>query len=277
MDERRTNVVDADLSQYFDRNPHEQLMRCVARRITDGKMLRLVKAWLKVPVEERDENGKRRTTGGRRATCGTPQGGVISPMMANIYMHRFIKAFRKHELGAKYGAKLVVYADDFVVLCRGNARQVLDIIRQWMTRIGLLLNETKTSVRDARREHFDFLGYTFGPLHSPRTGGCYNGACPSKKALARLKGTVRARLRPGNHAPVTEVVAALNRILRGWANYFSYGSLTRTRHAVDAYVEDRVRAFLRRRHKVAGRGYRQFPKEAIFGELGVVSLEKLPR
>lgn len=277
MDEWRTNVVDADLSQYFDRIPHAELMRCVARRISDRKMLHLLKAWLKVPVEERAENGNSRRTGGRRATSGTPQGGVVSPLLANVYMHRFIRAFRKHDLGTKYGAELVTYADDFVVLCRGNAQHVLDVIRRWMTRIGLVLNDTKTSVRDARREHFDFLGYTFGPLHSPRTGGRYNGACPSNKALTRIKEAVRARLRPGNHAPVDEVVAALNRVLRGWANYFCYGSLAKARHDVDRYVEERTRAFLRRRHKVAGRGYRQFPKEVIFGELGVVSLEQLPR
>jgi RNA-directed DNA polymerase len=168
MDQRRTNVIDADLSQYFDRIPHAELMQCVARRVSDGKMLSLMKAWLKVPVEERDKKGSRRRTGGKKTTRGTPQGGVVSPLLANIYMHRFIKAFRKYDLDAKYGAELVNYADDFVVLCRGNAQQVLAIIRGWMTRIGLVVNETKTSVRDARREHFDFLGYTFGPMHSPR-------------------------------------------------------------------------------------------------------------
>jgi RNA-directed DNA polymerase len=270
-------VIDADLSQYFDRIPHAELMQCVARRVSDGKMLSLMKAWLKVPVEERDKKGSRRRTGGKKTTRGTPQGGVVSPLLANIYMHRFIKAFRKYDLDAKYGAELVNYADDFVVLCRGNAQQVLAIIRGWMTRIGLVVNETKTSVRDARREHFDFLGYTFGPMHSPRTGGCYNGAQPSKKSLTRIKEAVRARLRSGNQAPVGEVVAALNRVLRGWANYFSYGTLSKARHDLDCYVEERVRAFLRRRHKVASRGYRQFPKARIFGELGVLSMNQLPR
>lgn len=275
MDERRTNVVDADLTQYFDQIPHMALMRCVARRVSDGKMLRLIKAWLKAPVEERDAQGKRRTTGGKTATRGTPQGGVASPLLANIYMHRFIKAFRMHDLATKYRAELVTYADDFVVLCGGDARQVLGIIRQWMAKIGLTLNEAKTSVRDAKREHFDFLGYTFGPLHSPRTGGRYNGARPSGKAVRRLREAISARLRPGNHDVVTDVVKALNRVLRGWANYFCYGSLTKARHAIDRYVEERVRAFLRRRHKVAGRGYRQFPKADIFGKLGVLSMENL--
>jgi RNA-directed DNA polymerase len=277
LDARQTEVVDADLTQYFDQIPHAALMRCVARRVSDGKVLRLVKAWLKAPIEERDARGGRRRTGGKKATRGTPQGGVASPLLANVYMHRFIKAFRAHGLDVKHRAELVVYADDFVILCSHGAQKVLEVVRRWMAQIGLALNEAKTGVRDARREHFDFLGYTFGPLYSPRTGGRYNGARPSKKALCRVKGAVRARLRPGNLAPVGEVVAALNRTLRGWASYFGYGAVSQVRHDLDAYVEDRVRAFLRRRHKVASRGRRQFPREKIFGELGVLSMRQRPR
>jgi RNA-directed DNA polymerase len=175
------------------------------------------------------------------------------------------------------GGVKVPSATRLVILCGHGAQQVLEVVRRWMAQIGLALNETKTGVWDARREHFDFLGYTFGPLYSPRTGGRYNGARPSKKALFRVKGAVRARLRPGNLAPVGEVVAALNRTLRGWANYFGYGSVSQVRHDLDAYVEERVRAFLRRRHKVASRGRRQFPREKIFGELGVLSMRQLPR
>ena len=220
IDEGRTEVVDADLSQYFDTIPHAELMKCLACRISDGKMLHLIKMWLKVPVEERDERGNRRMSGGKKANRGTPQGGVISPLLSNIYMHRYIKAFRKHGLDEKYGAVLVNYADDFVVLCRSNARQVLEVTRRWMKSIGLSLNEEKTCVRNAGREPFDFLGYTFGPMYSPRTGGRYNGAAPSKKAIKRIKESIRERLRPGNQAPWMEVVAALNRTIRGWANYF---------------------------------------------------------
>lgn len=277
MDKRLYAVIDADLTQYFDRIPHAALMSCVARRVSDSKVLKLVKAWLKAPVEIRDERGRVQRTGGKATTCGTPQGGVASPLLANIYMHRFIKAFRRYGLDTKYQAELVVYADDFVVLCGVDAQPVLDIIRRWMAQIGLTLNEAKTSIRDARCEYFDFLGYTFGPLYSPRTGGRYNGARPSKKALTRIKESVRAQLRPGNHAPIEEVVSTLNRILRGWANYFSYGSVSKARHDLDRYVEERVRGFLRRRHKVAGRGYRQFPPEKIFGELGILLTDKLSR
>ncbi len=115
------------VSQYFDTIPHASLMKSLSRRISDGKVLHLIKGWLKVPVQERDERGKRRMLGGKNKTQGTPQGGVVSPLLANIYMHRYIKAFRKHGLGEKYGAVLVSYADDFVVLCRRDAGQVLEV------------------------------------------------------------------------------------------------------------------------------------------------------
>jgi RNA-directed DNA polymerase len=275
--EGRTEVVDADLSKYFDTIPHAELMKCLIRRISDGKMLHLIKMWLKVPVEERDERGNRRMSGGKKANRGTPQGGVISPLLANIYMHRFIKAFRKYGLDEKHGATLVTYADDFVVLCRRGSRQALETIRQWMTRIGLELNEAKTCLRDGRRESFDFLGYTFGPMYSPRTGGRYLGAAPSKKALQRLKEKIRRQLRPSNMAPVELVVSHLNRIVRGWASYFNYGTVVKGRTLVDRYVYERVRHFLRRRHKVSSRGTSQFPEAWVFGQLGVVSARKLPR
>jgi RNA-directed DNA polymerase len=277
MDEGRTEVVDADLSKYFDTIPHPELMKCLARRISDGKMLHLIKMWLKVPVEEMDERGNRRMSGGKKATRGTPQGGVASPILANIYMHRYIKAFRKNGLDQKYGAVLVNYADDFVVLCRHGAKEVLATTRRWLVSIGLTLNEDKTTLRNARCESFDFLGYTFGPMYSPRTGGRYNGARPSKKAIASIKEAIRKRLRNGNQAPWPEVVSSLNRTVRGWAGYFSYGSLAKARHDVQRHLYQTVRRFLRRRHKVAGSGYRQFPETEVFGKLGVLSIEHLPR
>jgi len=187
-------------------------------------------------------------------------------------MHRYIKAFRKYELDRRYGAVLVTYADDFVVLCRHGAAEVLEITRRWMASIGLTLNETKTRVCDARCEPFTFLGYTFGPMHSPRTGGRYIGARPSNKAIAHIKERIRHHLRPGNQAPWHEVVVPLNRTVRGWATYFTYGTVTKARGGVQRYLYQTVRRFLRRRHKVKGGGYRQFPDTRVFGELGVFSL-----
>jgi RNA-directed DNA polymerase len=142
-----------------------------------------------------------------------------------------------------------------------------------MTSIGLALNETKTRVCNARCESFDFLGYTFGPMHSPRNGARYIGARPSKRAVASIRAKIRGRLRPGNQAPWAEVVRALNRTMRGWAAYFSFGSVWKARLAVARHVYRSVRHFLRRRHKVAGPGYRQFPAQRVFGELGVFSFD----
>ncbi len=269
------DVVDADLTKYFDTIPHHELMQSVARRFSDRAMLKLIKAWLKTPVEETDERGNRRLTGGKGSKRGTPQGGVISPLLANIYLNRFLKVFRLAGKGREYAARLVAYADDFVILSRGHAEEALGWCRRILTAIGLTLNETKTCIRDARQEHFDFLGYTLGPAHFPKDGHWYLAAKPSKKSITRVKRNIREWLHRGNHAPWPEVQRVLNRKLRGWAGYFSYGGRAAADRTVDAYVDDRVRHFLRRRHKVPTRGTRRFSTKTIFGALGVVSLRAL--
>jgi RNA-directed DNA polymerase len=268
-----TDVVDADLSKYFDTIPHSELMQCVARRIVDRQMLHLIKMWLKVPVEERDENGKRRLTGGRDNDRGTPQGGVISPALANLYMNRMLKGWRQTRRGEQYQARIVNYADDFVILSRGKAKEALEWTRGVLERLELTLNEKKTSVRDACRERFDFPGYTFGPHYSMRTGREYIGYSPSKKSVARVKEKVGGLLVPGNVKPWTEVCERLNQKLQGWRTYFGCGSTEKAYRAVDQYVYDTVRHFLRRRHKVSSQGTRQFPEERVFGSLGVVRLQ----
>jgi RNA-directed DNA polymerase len=270
-----TDVVDADLSKYFDTIPHAQLMQCVARRIIDRQVLRLIKLWLKAPVEERDGNGTRRMTGGKGSTCGTPQGGVISPLLANLYMNRFLKHWRATGKGETLQAQIVSYADDFVILSRGHAAEALAWTRHVMTRLGLTLNEAKTSVRDARRERFDFLGYSFGPHHYRKDGHWYLGASPSGKSVQRLKDKVGAILVPGNKGAWPEVCGQLNRVLRGWSNYFGYGTRLQSYRAIDAHVYDRVRNFLVKRHKVRGRGTRHFPSEYVFGNRGVLCLKRV--
>ena len=269
-----TEVIDADVSKYFDMVPHSDLMKSLARRISDRRMLRLLKMWLKAPVAERTEGGGWRFSGGKRATRGTPQGGVVSPLLANVYMNRFLKVFRLRGLDRRYGARLVTYADDFVVLCRYGAAEVLAQSRRWFAQMGLTLNEQKTRVCDGRRESFDFLGYTFGPMRYRKDGHWYLGAAPAKKAVKRVKGRIRQILRPGNQGPWGEVKEELNRVVRGWANYFSYGTRAKAYRAVDRYVSERVRHFLGRRHKVPARGTRRYPAERIFGELGVFQLRR---
>ncbi len=269
-----TEVIDADVSSYFDTIPHSDLVKSLARRISDRKMLRLLKMWLKAPVAERAEGGGWRLSGGKRATRGTPQGGVISPLLALVYMNRYLKVFRLRGLDRRYGARLVNYADDFVVLCRSGAAEVLAQSRRWFTQMGLTLSEQKTRVCDGRREAFTFLGYTFGPMRYRKDGHWYLGAAPAKKAVKRVKGRIRQILRPRNQAPWDEVKEELNRVIRGWANYFSYGTRLMAYRAVDHYVWERVRHFLRRRHKVPSRGTKRYSADVVFGELGVFQLRR---
>jgi RNA-directed DNA polymerase len=249
-------------------------MQALARRISDRKMLRLLKRWLKTPVAEQTRRGGWRYTGGKRATRGIPQGGVISPLLANLYMNRYLRAFRQAGFERRYGARLVNDADDFVVLCRRGAAEVLARTRQWFQQMGLTLNERKTRLCDGRREAFTFLGYTFGPLYYRKDGHWYLGAAPAKTAVHRIKRRIRAILGPANHEPWDDVVVDLNAALRGWAAYFSYGTRLMAYRAVDHCVVDRVRHFLRRRHQVPTRGTRCFSSEVIFGELGVFYLRR---
>jgi len=254
---RYTDVVDADLSRYFDSIPHDELLKSVARRIVDRHVLRLIKLWLKAPIEERDDgNGTRRIGGGKSNTCGTPQGGVASPLLANIYMNRFLKYWRLTGCGEAFRAHVIAYAV--------------------MTRLGLTLNDAKTSLRNARQERFDFLGYSFGPHRYKANGLWYLSASPSKKSLQRLKTKVGNLLVPGNNDPWPEVCDTLNRSLLGWSNYFCHGTRRSAFRGIDRYVYERVRDFLARRHKVAGRGTHRFSCEVVYGERGLLRLERMP-
>jgi RNA-directed DNA polymerase len=269
-----TDVVDADLSKYFDTIPHADLLRSVARRVVDRNVLRLIKLWLQVPVEEWDGDGKRRMSGGKSNTRGTPQGGVASPLLSVIYMNRFLKHWRLTGRGEAFHAHVISYADDFVILSRGHAEEAMTWTRAVMTKLGLTLNEAKTSVKNARRKGFDFLGYTLGPRHFPNGGRWYLGASPSKKSVHRVKEKVSDLLVPGNKGPWEEVRSRLNRTLRGWSAYFSYGALASAYEGVDQHVYDRARHFLRQRHKVQGRGTDQFSREQVYGQLGILCLRR---
>ena len=270
-----TDVVDADLSKYFDTIPHSELLQCVARRIVDKHMLHLIKMWLKAPVEEKDETGKKRLTGGKDNDRGTPQGGVVSPLLANLYMNRMLKGWRKTKRGEQYQARVVNYADDFVILSRSKAAEAVEWTREVTTKLGLTLNETKTCIRQAREESFNFLGYTFGPQRYRKDGHWYLGASPAKKAVARIKEKVGDLLAPSNVGTWPEVRDRLNRMLRGWSAYYSYGTRMPAYRAIDNYVYQSVRNFLRRRHKVQSRGTSRFSDEVVFGELGVLRLRRV--
>jgi RNA-directed DNA polymerase len=191
-------------------------------------------------------------------------------------MNRFLKHWRLSGRDEAFRAHVVSYADDFVILSRGRAAEALAWTKAVMTRLGLTLNEAKTSLKNARAERFDFLGYSFGPHYYKANGRRYLGASPSKKSVQRLKTNVGKMLQPGNIAPWSDVRDTLNSLLSGWSNYFCYGTRRSVYRGIDHYVYERVRDFLARRHKIPGRGTRRFSYEIVYGERGVLRLECLP-
>src|SRR5438552_8447730 len=215
-------IVDADLSGYFDSIPHSHLLKSVARRIVDGAMLHLIKMWLEAPVEETDEKGnKHRSTRNRDDGRGTPQGAPLSPLLSNIYMRRFVLGWRKLGHEKRLQARIVNYADDFVICCRGKAAEARATMQGMMVRLRLTVNETKTRVCKLPEEKFDFLGYTFGRCYSPKTGRAYLGTVPSKKRVMRICQAIRAETRRSQtQRKPQEVTGQLNQMINGWANYF---------------------------------------------------------
>ena len=267
-------AVDADLAKFFDTIPHEPLLRSVARRVSDGAVLHLIKMWLKAPIEEEIETGKltRRSSGNR----GTPQGGVASPLLANIYMRRFLKAWEIRGNERKLRSRIVNYADDLVILCRGDAQKVVAEAREIFTRLGLRLNEQKTRTCDVRHAPFDFLGYSFGVQHSFGGGRKYLAAYPSQKSVRRIRNKLRRMI--GSHLnwqSEDKVVRDVNRVLRGWINYFDYGTLWKTYSKLDRFLQTRMRSWLVRKHKVGSRGECRFPAEHLHGCLGLIDLARV--
>ena len=245
----------------------------MARRIVDRNVLRLIKLWLRAPVEERDGDGKRRMSGGRSSTRGTPQGGVVSPLLSVIYMNWFLKHWRLSGRGEAFRAHVISYADDFVILSRGCAEEALTWTRVVMTKLGLSLNEEKTSVKNADANPSTSLATRLGhAICRTVVGGIWEPARP--KSVQRIKTKVSALLTPGNKGAWPEVRKRLNRLLGGWSAYFSYGALASTYEAVDRHVYDRTRNFLCRRHKVQGRGTNRFSREHVYGELEALCLRR---
>lgn len=265
-----TQVVDADLSKFFDTITHEDLMRSLTLRIVDKEVLKLLKSWLKTQVQTKTPQGPM-LTGGKKSKQGVPQGGSISPLLANRYMNRFLKYWEQSMAGQRFRAKVVNYADDFVILSKGRAHEALQWTEQVMQKLKLKINQDKTSVRNARVEQFDFLGYSLGLHHLKTNGKPYLGASASAKSLKRLKAKVSDILRPRNGS-WPETRDKLNRTLKGWQAYFHYGSKRKSYRAVNAHVRQTVRGFLQRRHKVPSRGTHQFTHAMIFNELGVHEL-----
>jgi group II intron reverse transcriptase/maturase len=274
-----TEVVDADLSGYFDSIPHAELMKSVSRRISDRHVLRLIKTWLEAPVEEIDKRGRRhRTTRNKDERRGCPQGAPISPLFSNLYMRRFIRGWKTLGHQERLRAKIVNYADDLVICCRGTAGEAMHAMRSMMRRLKLTVNETKTSLRRVPDESFDFLGYTIGRCHSPQTGRAYIGTRPSKKKIVRLCREISEETgRRWTFKDVEDLVAQLNRKLTGWSNYFCLGPVSKAYAAVDHHVCQRLRQWLCTKHKVPGSGTARFPDQYLHEELGLVQLSARTR
>jgi len=270
------NVIDADLSKYFDSIPHAKLLAVVAERISDGAVLALIKQWLKAPVVEEGEDGKRRGGGGGKANRqGTPQGGVISPLLSNLYLHLLDRIWERHELETRYRTRLVRYADDVVMLCAGDVSAPKAVLRQVLERLDLRLNEAKTRVIDAREESFDFLGFSFRLRCSRKSGKRYPHVEPSRRSVQRIKDRTKALTnRRRMPVPMIQVIAELNRTLRGWSNYFHHRNCTAVMSKAKMHVEERVRTHLRRRHKLVSRAqaYKCFPGHVIYGQYGLFKL-----
>ena len=263
----KTDVIDADISKYFDTIPHDRLMQLVAKRIVDKQILKFIKMWLKAPIVEEREDGREEYKGNDK---GTPQGGVVSPLLANIYLNFLDTLWTVKKVQERLGARLVRYADDCVILCRGNTDRILKGIKMVFGDLNLTLNEEKTRVVNARQEMFHFLGFSIGMKRGRKTGRMYSHIEPSQKALKHVRAEIKQLTTERYSATPTEVVIRrVNEVARGWVGYFRYGNCTKAMSSLRYYLGYRMRIYLRRKHHYQSLGYKAYPDRYYYDSLGL--------
>ena len=268
-----SEVIDADLSKYFDTIPHNNLMATVAERISDGAVLHLIQMWLKAPVMEVDRKGTKRNVGGGKGNRkGTPQGGVISPLLANLYLHLLDRIWERRQLQQRLGARIVRYADDLIILCRRGSEKPMEVLRLILERLRLTLNEAKTKIVNTVEGKFDFLGFSIWMSKSKRTGNHYAHAQPSKKSLQEIKDRVTALTkRVRTMVALEQVVGEVNTAVRGWVGYFHFKNCSKVLEHVRGHVEQRLRTHLCKRHKIRDRkaGFARFGNRVLYEKYGL--------
>ncbi|HAL85917.1 MAG TPA: group II intron reverse transcriptase/maturase [Deferribacteraceae bacterium] len=262
-------VVDADLKSYFDTIPHDKLLLSVRSKIIDRSIVKLIEMWLKAGVMEDNKV--------RKELTGTPQGGVISPLLANLYLHWLDLTWEKKGFGRKpHDAHLVRYADDFVILCGNNPEKYLDEAKKVLDRLGLKLNEQKTRIVNAKEEEFDFLGHRFAVQKSKRSGKLKTYYYPAPKAMKSVKKKIRELVRKSQHKSLPDFIKfELNPILRGWGNYFKTGNSRNHFKSIDNYAVWTLCIMLRKKHKKRSKGWRDHPPSWFYNYHGLFHLNEM--
>ena len=267
-------VVDADLSNYFGEIPHAELMKSLARRISDGAVLGLIKSWLEMPIEEDDgKGGRRRTNRAKKQRKGSPQGSPISPLLSSIYMRRFIVGWKHLGFAQRFRSHIVNYADDICILGKAPAASMLLAFVQVMEQLKLPVNMEKTRCLRCPDEAFEFLGYRIGLNFRPHGKGAYIGTRPSRSSIQHIcrKVSEQTASRYGTMEP-EQMVKRLNQMLTGWGNYFYLGQVLPAYNAVDMHTMKRLRQWLCRKHKVKTGKFVHFPDARLYDEYGLIRL-----
>lgn len=262
-------VIDADLKAYFDTIPHDKLLLSVRTKIIDRSIVKLIEMWLKSGVMEE--------TGVKKSLTGTPQGGVISPLLSNLYLHWLDLIWEKKGFNGRYhDAHLVRYADDFVILCKRRPEFYLGEAQKVLDHLELTLNTQKTKVVNAREETFDFLGHRFAVQPSKVTGKLKTYYYPTPKAMASVKEKIREVVRKGQHYDLPVFIKErINPILRGWGNYFKTGNSRKHFLSISNYTIWTLCIMLRKKYKKRGKGWRDHPPSWFFGYQGLFKLYSL--